>query len=58
MKKKIGYIEKVLVSLGKEELYSIIKEQGEIKVDCQFCNKKYLFKKEQKLNIPNIVLNY
>ncbi len=38
-----GYIEKVLVSLGKEELDDIIEKQGNITVDCQFCNKKYVF---------------
>ena len=37
------YIEEVLVSLGKKELDEIIKEQGQIKVDCQFCNKEYVF---------------
>lgn len=41
-----GYIEKVLVSLGKEELYDIIEKQGNITVDCQFCNKKYVFEKQ------------
>ncbi len=37
------YIEKVLISLGKDELLDIIKTQGKITVDCQFCNKKYEF---------------
>lgn len=41
-----AYIEKVLVSLGKEELYDIIEKQGNITVDCQFCNKKYVFEKQ------------
>ncbi len=37
------YIEKVLVSLGKDELLDIIEKEGKITVDCQFCNKKYQF---------------
>ena len=37
------YIEKVLVSLGKEELNDIIEKEGSIKVDCQFCDKIYEF---------------
>ena len=40
------YIEKVLVSLGKEELFDIIEKEGSIKVDCQFCDKIYEFDKE------------
>ncbi len=40
------YIEKLLISLGKAELYDIIEEQGEIKVTCQFCNREYKFSKE------------
>ena len=37
------YIEKVLVSLGKEELLDIIQKEGKISVDCQFCDKVYEF---------------
>lgn len=33
----------VIVPLGKEELESIIAEEGEIKVHCHYCNKDYLF---------------
>lgn len=39
------YIEQVLVSLGKNELYDIIDKEGKITVDCQFCDKKYEFDK-------------
>lgn len=39
------YIEQVLVSLGKNELYDIIEKEGKIKVDCQFCDKVYEFEK-------------
>ncbi len=41
-----NYIEKVLVSLGKKELVDIIEKEGQITVDCQFCNKKYNFTNE------------
>ncbi len=37
------YIEKVLISLGKNELLDIIKEQGKINVKCEFCDKQYDF---------------
>ena len=37
------YIEKILISLGQKELEDIIKEQGQVKVNCQFCDKEYVF---------------
>lgn len=40
------YIEKVLVSLGEKELRDIIEKEGNVTVDCQFCNKKYVFTEE------------
>ena len=40
------YIENVLISLGKKELEDIIKKEGKIKVDCQFCDKIYEFTKD------------
>ncbi|MCR4589889.1 MAG: Hsp33 family molecular chaperone HslO [Lachnospiraceae bacterium] len=36
-------IEKVLISLGKEELESLIAENKETEVKCQFCGKAYKF---------------
>ncbi len=36
-------IEKVLVTLGQEELESMIEEQHGAQVDCHFCNKRYEF---------------
>lgn len=39
--------EKGLISLGKNELENIIKEDGQAEVKCQFCNKKYNFNKEE-----------
>ena len=40
------YIERVLISLGKEEIDDIIQKEGAVKVGCQFCNKEYIFTKE------------
>lgn len=37
------YIERVLISLGKEEIEDILDKEGSIKVGCQFCNKEYVF---------------
>jgi len=36
-------VERTLISLGKHELDSIIREEGSIKVDCEFCNQHYTF---------------
>ena len=36
-------IERVLISLGKEELSDMIQEGETIEVNCQFCNKSYSF---------------
>jgi molecular chaperone Hsp33 len=40
-------MERALISIGKEEIQSIIDEQGHAEMCCQFCNKKYDFNKEQ-----------
>lgn len=40
------FIEKLLISMGKNELYSIISERGEVEVNCQFCETNYKFNKE------------
>lgn len=37
------YLKGVLVSLGKEELEKILREEGEIKVHCHYCNRDYRF---------------
>lgn len=39
--------ERGMVSLGEKEIESIIEEQGEAEVVCHFCNKKYIFSKEE-----------
>jgi molecular chaperone Hsp33 len=38
-------VEKALVSLGREEMQSMIEEQGEAEVHCHFCNERYHFEK-------------
>ena len=51
----IGYVcdcsrermERAIVSLGKAEIDSIIKEQGKAEIVCSFCNKAYLFNAEE-----------
>ena len=40
------YIEKVLISLGKNQLEDIIEKEGDIKVNCEFCDKIYTFNKD------------
>jgi molecular chaperone Hsp33 len=39
--------ENMLVSLGREELEQILAEQGEIAVNCEFCNQLYRFEPAQ-----------
>ena len=43
-------IEMAIKSLGKEELVSMAEEMEEAKVNCQFCNKSYVFSKEELRN--------
>lgn len=44
-------MEKALISIGKEELQSLIEEQGEAELTCQFCDNKYLFSKKELENL-------
>lgn len=37
------HVEDTLISLGEKEVRDILKEQGNIKVICEFCNKEYVF---------------
>lgn len=39
-------IEGMLITLGKKEAMQIVEAQGKIEVGCEFCNKKYVFTKE------------
>ncbi len=40
-------MEKALISIGKDELQSIIDERGEAELTCQFCDNRYLFNKKE-----------
>ena len=40
-------MQRAIVSLGKKEIQDIIDEQGEAEIVCQFCNKAYVYDKEQ-----------
>ena len=42
-----------LVTLGKEQLSELISEDGKAEIECQFCNKKYHFNKEELVEILN-----
>lgn len=39
-------LEQALMTIGKEDLREIIEEDGQAELVCQFCEKKYLFNKE------------
>ena len=39
--------EKGLISLGKEEIENLIRENGNAEIVCHFCNKKYNFSKDE-----------
>ena len=51
---EVGYLcdccdermQRAIVSLGKKEIESIIEEQGEAEIVCQFCNKAYKYTKD------------
>lgn len=40
-------VEKALISIGQEEIQAMIDEGQEIEVNCQFCNRHYLFSVEE-----------
>lgn len=40
-------VTRALISMGREELSSLIREQGQTDLTCQFCDKVYHFSKEQ-----------
>lgn len=41
------YMARALASVGKQELQTIIEEDGQAELTCQFCHKKYHFNKEE-----------
>ena len=44
-------IERMLITLGREELESMIAEQHGAQVDCHFCNKRYEFSENDLVNL-------
>ena len=46
-------IERALLALEKTDLNKIIEEDGKAEIICHFCNKKYLFSKEELINLVN-----
>lgn len=44
-------VEKVLLSLGKKELQSLIDEGQDVELNCHFCNTNYVFTVEELQNI-------
>jgi molecular chaperone Hsp33 len=36
-------VERTLLTLGREELLSILRDNGSVEVDCEFCNQHYAF---------------
>jgi len=44
-------MEQALISIGKEDLKQIIREDGKIETLCHFCSKKYLFEGDKLKNI-------
>lgn len=46
-------IDNVLLSLGKKEAQDIINQEGKIEVNCQFCDKKYVYLQEDLERVFN-----
>ncbi len=44
-------VERALISLGREELTNMAEEQDETEVCCHFCDKKYIFSKDELLEL-------
>lgn len=40
-------IEKLIVSLGNEEVEDILKEEGKVEIKCSYCNKMYEFSEDE-----------
>ncbi|MCL2376364.1 MAG: Hsp33 family molecular chaperone HslO [Defluviitaleaceae bacterium] len=40
-----------LVTMGKEDLTQIIEEDGKAEINCHFCNKQYIFEKDELTEI-------
>ena len=51
------HFEEALITIGKEELKSMIDEDEKAEIICHFCNKKYYFSKEELLKIYEKINN-
>lgn len=51
------YIDSLIISLGREEVNDILKEQGEILVECQYCDKKYKYSESDVKNLFGEIKN-
>ena len=40
-------VTRALISMGREELSSLIQEQGQAELTCQFCDQIYRYSKEE-----------
>jgi molecular chaperone Hsp33 len=49
-------LEKALISIGEKELRDIIEEDGKAELKCHFCNKKYMFNKEELTQLLDYAL--
>lgn len=50
-------VKNVLISLGKDELSKLIREQKSVEVTCQFCDKEYSFTPEEIKELLNVSKN-
>lgn len=48
------YIDSMLITLGKKELYETLEKEGKIEVHCHFCNKKYTYLQD---DVNTLVIN-
>ena len=47
----VDRMERALISLGSQQLQSIIDEDGKAELSCQFCKRKFLFDKSHLINL-------
>lgn len=39
----VDKIERVILSLGRNEAFDILQKEGQVELECHFCNKKYVY---------------
>lgn len=50
-------LEKVLISLGTEEIKDMIEKEGQAELRCHFCNEEYVFSREELRGILEAIEN-